>query len=70
MQTTVSIPGIHCTSCATLIKDVCAEFPAIKKVDIDLASKQVTIVHDEQFDLPQWSLEIESLDPKYKIHSV
>ena len=70
MKTTVSIPGIHCEGCAKLIKDVSTEFPTITKVDIDLVSKQVTIEHDDQFDLPQWSTEIESLDPKYKIHPI
>ena len=68
MQSLFSIPGIHCEGCAKLIKDVSTEFPTITKVDIDLASKKVTIEHDDQFDLPQWSAEIESLDPKYKIH--
>ena len=68
MQTTVSIPGIHCASCASLIKDISAEFPAIKKIDIDLATKRVTIEHDDQFDCAKWSEEIESLDEKYKIH--
>jgi hypothetical protein len=29
MQTHVSIPGIHCASCAALIKDVSSEFSSI-----------------------------------------
>ena len=69
MQTTVSIPGIHCGSCAALIKDVSSEFPAIKSVDVDIETKKVTIDHDETFDIQKWLAEIESLDPKYKIHS-
>ncbi len=67
MQTTVSIPGIHCTSCAALIRDVSSEFPSIKHVDVDLASKNVTIDHDEHFDMEKWTEEIESLDDKYKV---
>jgi copper chaperone CopZ len=70
MNTIVSIPGIHCEGCAKLIKDVSTEFPTITKVDVDVASKQVTIEHNDQFDLPKWSEEIESLDPKYKIHPI
>ena len=67
--TIVSIPGIHCASCAALIKEVSSEFPAIKSFDVDIDTKKVTLDHDESFDMQKWSAEIESLDPKYKIHS-
>jgi copper chaperone CopZ len=67
MQTHVSIPGIHCEGCAALIKDVSGDFSAIQSVDIDLATKRVTISHDETFDLAAWSREIEALDPKYTV---
>ena len=70
MQTTVSIPGIHCASCAALIKDVISEFPAITNVNVDVATKIVTIDHDERLDMQKWKAEIESLDPKYKIHPI
>lgn len=69
MQTTVSIPGIHCAACATLIKDVSSEFSAIKNVDIDIETKKVTLDHDEGFDMQQWKSEIESLDRKYAVFS-
>ncbi len=69
MQTTVSIPGIHCASCAALIKDVSSEFPSIQNVDVNIDNKNVTIEHAEDFDLRKWTQEIESLDPKYKVHS-
>ena len=69
MQTIVSIPGIHCASCVALIKDVSSEFPSIKSVDVDIDTKIVTLDHNENFDREKWSAEIESLDPKYKIHS-
>jgi copper chaperone CopZ len=68
MQTTVSIPGIHCASCSALIKDVSSEFPSVKSINIDLASKNVTLDHDDSFDIQKWKEEIEALDPKYKIH--
>ena len=67
MQTTVSIPGIHCASCAALIKDVSSEFPSIQSVSVDLEGKKVTLDHADDFDLQKWTQEVESLDPKYKV---
>ena len=58
MQTTVSIPGIHCASCAALIKDVSDEFPAITTIDVDVDTKKVTIDHDEGFDMQKWTEEV------------
>lgn len=69
MQTTVSIPGIHCAACANLIKDVSSEFSTIKNVDVDIETKKVTLDHDESFDMQQWKNEIESLDRKYAVFS-
>lgn len=69
MKTIVTIPGIHCASCAALIKDVSGEFPAMKNIDVDIETKKVTLDHDESFDLQKWTGEIESLDPKYKVQS-
>ena len=68
MQTTVSIPGIHCASCAALIKDVSSEFPAIQNIHVDIDTKMVTLDYDDTFDIQKWTEEIEALDPKYKIH--
>jgi copper chaperone CopZ len=68
MTTTVSIPGIHCASCAALIKDVSSEFPSIKSANVDIDTKMVTLDHDDTFDMQKWTEEIEALDPKYKIH--
>lgn len=67
MTTTVSIPGIHCASCAALIKDVSAEFPSITSINVDIDTKKVTLEHEEKFDMKKWTEEIEVLDPKYKI---
>ncbi len=67
MITKVSIPGMHCASCAALIKDVSGEFPSIKSVNVDTDTKIVTVDSDEGFDVQKWTEEIESLDPKYKI---
>lgn len=70
MKTTLSIPGIHCTACATLIKDVSSEFPQIQKTDVDIETKKVTLEHGEDFDLSKWTEEIETLGDTYKIQSV
>ncbi len=70
MQTQVSIPGIHCTSCAALIKDVSSEFPSIKNVDVDVERKRITLDHDENFDKQKWTEEVEALDEKYKVQSI
>lgn len=67
MITTVQIPGIHCGSCTTLIKDVSSEFPAIKNVDIDVTTKKVSIEHGGDFDFAKWKQEIEDLGETYKI---
>jgi len=68
MQTTFSIPGIHCASCAALIKDVSSEFPAIKNVEVDVDTKKVTLDHGESFDMQKWMQEVESLGDAYKVH--
>ncbi len=70
MQTTVSIPGIHCASCAALIKDVSGEFTSISNVDVDVDTKKVTLDHEEGFDFQKWKKDIESLDPKYTVFSL
>ena len=70
MQTTVSIPGIHCSGCANLIKDVSSDFLSIKSVDVNIDTKNVTLDHDENFDMQKWTAEIEALDEKYKVQSV
>lgn len=67
MKTVLSIPGMHCDSCAALIKDVSSEFPAINNVDVDLRTKRVTIDHSENLDLAAWSKEVEALGEKYKV---
>lgn len=67
MQTRVSIPGMHCASCASLIKDVTSEFPAVTDVDVNLDTKIVTLTHDESFDLDGWKGEVHSLGDTYAV---
>lgn len=66
--TTVSIPGIHCASCAALIQDVSREFSSIKSTDVDLETKKVTLDHDDGFDMEEWKAEIEALNAAYRVH--
>lgn len=67
MQTAFSIPGMHCASCANLIKDVSSEFPQIQNIDVDLSGKKVTLDHGDDFDVTKWQNEIESLGDTYKV---
>ncbi len=67
METTISIPGMHCASCATLVKEVSGEFPSILSAEVDLQSKKVTLHHNEDFDMDAWTKEIESLGDEYKV---
>lgn len=70
MHTTVKIPGIHCQSCAALIKDVSQDFLSIRNADVDLASKIVTLEHDGRFDLSAWSKAVEGLNASYKVQAL
>ena len=67
MKTTVSIPGIHCEGCKHLIDDVSKDSPGVLSVQTDLATKQVTLEHGENFSFDQWKKEIESLNSDYNV---
>ncbi len=68
MQTIVSIPGIHCEGCTRLIEDVSKDIAGVTSAHADLASKNVTIEHDDTFNFQQWKEEIEALNPDYIVH--
>ena len=70
MQTVVSIPGIHCPSCAALIQDISTEFPTIKRVDVDTDRKIVTLDHDATFNLDAWAAEVATLGDAYKVQKI
>lgn len=67
MKTTIQIPGMHCQSCATLVKEVSEELPSVHSVNVDLESKKVVIDHDDNLDLAALTKEIESLGDEYKV---
>lgn len=70
MKTTVSIPGIHCPSCAALIKDVSADFPQIQNVDVNIDAKQATLEHDDNLDFQKWAEEIHTLGDSYTVKKI
>ena len=70
MNTTVSIPGIHCASCVSLIKDVSKDNSGVTSVDVDLTTKHVVVEHDDRFRFDEWKKEIESLNPDYKVYTL
>lgn len=67
MKTTVQIPGMHCASCVSLVKDVSSDFSEIKTVEVNLDSKEVVIEHDGELNLGKWKSEIEALGDAYKV---
>ncbi|MBI2117623.1 heavy-metal-associated domain-containing protein [Candidatus Peregrinibacteria bacterium] len=69
MKTVASIPGMHCPSCVAMIREISGEFPAIQTVDVDLATKKVTLTHTDAFDIQKWKREIEALGESYKVAS-
>lgn len=70
MKTIFSIPGMHCESCVSLIKEVSSDFPSIQNIDIQLGTKKVEIEHAESFDRNLWIKEVEGLGDTYKVQKV
>lgn len=66
MKTTITVKGTHCNSCSELIKDVCSEFPEIKKCDVDVKTGKTVIEHDGKLDLKKLKKEIEEVG-EYKV---
>ena len=70
MQTLVSVPGIHCPSCAALLKDVSSEFPAITQVEVNVVQKTVSLEHDAALDFEAWAAEVATLGDAYKVRVI
>ncbi len=51
MQTTLSIQGMHCVSCKTLIEEVINEQPNVTSCEVDPTSGRTTINHDAPLDM-------------------
>lgn len=58
-KTTYQVDGIHCASCEILIEEKLEKEEGIKKIDVDLAKKQVEIQSD-------WEIDIKKLNDLFK----
>lgn len=67
MITKIKITGMHCQSCANLIKDVCKDIKGIKSCQIDFETGAGEIEHGALADLDELKKEIEKLGQGYKI---
>ena len=45
MTTTVTAPDIECDGCAQSIRNALARVPGVSGIDVNVASKQVTVEH-------------------------
>lgn len=43
----LTVKGMHCTSCETLIKDALAELPGVKKVSVNHKTGALTVAGDK-----------------------
>ena len=66
MKTIITVQGTHCNSCAELIKDVCSEFPEIKKCSVDVKTGKTVIEHEGKLNIAKLKKEIEGLG-EYKV---
>lgn len=69
MKTTISIQGMHCASCKTLIEDVASDVPGVQSCTVDPATGNGVIEHDESFDFTNFAKEIATLD-KYTVQKI
>ncbi len=53
-KTTLHISGMHCASCAVLISKSLQELPGVQKANVNYASEQALIEHDESCTLEQF----------------
>ena len=67
MITKIKVTGMHCQSCASLIKDVCKDVKGIKSCQIDSKTGEGEVEYNEPGDLEELKKEIEKLGQGYKI---
>ncbi len=46
--TRFSVPGVHCNHCQSSIQQAVSKAEGVQRVEVDLASKQVTVDHGEE----------------------
>lgn len=65
--TTLQVSGMSCMGCVNSVKRVLTEVPGAQNIEIDLASGQVQVGHDEQCTVQTLREAIESAG--YKVVS-
>lgn len=66
---TLQITGMHCTSCKSLIEEVCQETSGVTSCTVDYETGKAVVEHDSSFDLDAVIKEITSLG-EYKVEKV
>ncbi|XOU94016.1 MAG: cation transporter [Candidatus Kerfeldbacteria bacterium] len=59
MKTTISIKGMHCSSCKALIEDICQDIEGVESCNVDESTDKALINHKENLDLQILKKEIE-----------
>ena len=52
-KTTLTAPDIVCGGCANAIKNAFGRVPGVNEVDVDVATKQVTVGHEAELTRDQ-----------------
>lgn len=70
MKTTIfRVSGMHCSSCKLLLEDVCKEIAGVSECEVDVASANMTVTHEDGFDLSLVQKEVETLG-EYKLEQI
>ncbi|WP_435007727.1 heavy metal translocating P-type ATPase [Tundrisphaera lichenicola] len=60
METTLTTPGISCEGCAGTIRHALGNLPGVGSVEVDVATKRVTVDHDGQVSRDGLALALEA----------
>lgn len=60
-RTTVKTPDITCGGCASSIKNALGSMEGIKKVEVDVTTKMVSIEHSEQISREQIEAKLDDI---------
>ena len=66
MKKTLTIKGMHCTSCKELIEEVSKEISGIQSCTVDVKGGKAVVVYEGQVDWGKLKKEIEALG-EYKV---
>ncbi|QQR54569.1 heavy-metal-associated domain-containing protein [Candidatus Peregrinibacteria bacterium] len=66
MKTTFTIQGTHCKACKLLIEDVCKDIPEVTSCEVNFATGETVLEHEESLDWDALKSEIEGLG-SYKV---